>query len=103
VVRLHPQALGSLFVASYDSQGYGGGIRPHLHTGLSSSTLLNGWSCLYNLGTDRLGNIVPQLRSYLLAEPIIFVSNCFLAGCVENTIHLLLAGRCLATGLHATV
>jgi hypothetical protein len=24
----------SLFVASYDSQGYGGGIRPCLHTGL---------------------------------------------------------------------
>jgi hypothetical protein len=24
----------SLFVASYDSQGYGGGIRPRLHTGL---------------------------------------------------------------------
>jgi hypothetical protein len=23
----------SLFVASYDSQGHGGGIRPHLHTG----------------------------------------------------------------------
>jgi hypothetical protein len=22
-----------IFVASYDSQGYGGGIRPHLHTG----------------------------------------------------------------------
>jgi hypothetical protein len=27
------QALGSLFVASYDSQGYGGGIRTRLHTG----------------------------------------------------------------------
>jgi hypothetical protein len=26
VVRLYPQAMGSLFVASYDSQGYGGGI-----------------------------------------------------------------------------
>jgi hypothetical protein len=25
----------SLFVASYDSQGYGGGIRPRLHTGLT--------------------------------------------------------------------
>jgi hypothetical protein len=25
----------SLFVASYDSQGHGGGIRPRLHTGLS--------------------------------------------------------------------
>jgi hypothetical protein len=30
VARLYPQALGSLFVASYDSQGYGGGIRPPL-------------------------------------------------------------------------
>jgi hypothetical protein len=28
VARLYPQALGSVFVASYDSQGYGGGIRP---------------------------------------------------------------------------
>jgi hypothetical protein len=34
VVRLYPQVLGSLFFASYDSQGYGGGIRPCLHTGL---------------------------------------------------------------------
>jgi hypothetical protein len=31
VARLYPQALGSLFVASYDSQGCGGGIRPRLH------------------------------------------------------------------------
>jgi hypothetical protein len=28
----------SLFVASYDSQGHGGGIRPRLHTGHSSFT-----------------------------------------------------------------
>jgi hypothetical protein len=33
VARLYPQALGSLFIASYFSQGYGGGIRPLLHTG----------------------------------------------------------------------
>jgi hypothetical protein len=33
VAQLHPQAPGSLFVGSYDSQGYGGGIRPRLHTG----------------------------------------------------------------------
>jgi hypothetical protein len=32
VAQLYPQALGFLFVASYDSQGYGGGIRPRLHT-----------------------------------------------------------------------
>jgi hypothetical protein len=30
-----PQALDSLFIAYYDSQGYGGGIRTRLHTGFS--------------------------------------------------------------------
>jgi hypothetical protein len=29
---LYSQLLGSLFVASYDSQGYGGGILSRLHT-----------------------------------------------------------------------
>jgi hypothetical protein len=33
LTRLYPQALGSIFVASYDSQGYGGGIETCLHTG----------------------------------------------------------------------
>jgi hypothetical protein len=33
VAQLYPRALGSLFVASYDSQGYGGGILIHLYTG----------------------------------------------------------------------
>jgi hypothetical protein len=39
VARLYPQALGSLFVASYDSQSYGGGIRPCLHTGVGSRSM----------------------------------------------------------------
>jgi hypothetical protein len=34
VARLYPQALNSVFVASYDSQGYGGGIRTRLHSGI---------------------------------------------------------------------
>jgi hypothetical protein len=33
VTQLHPQALGSLFVVFYDSQGYGEGIRTLLHAG----------------------------------------------------------------------
>jgi hypothetical protein len=33
VAQLYAQALGSLFVAFYDSQSYGGSIRPRLHTG----------------------------------------------------------------------
>jgi hypothetical protein len=32
VAQLDPHVPGSLFVASYDSQGYGGGIRLLLHT-----------------------------------------------------------------------
>jgi hypothetical protein len=31
VAQLYPQALGSLFIASYNSQGYGGGIRTRLY------------------------------------------------------------------------
>jgi hypothetical protein len=37
VAQLYHQALGSLFVASYDSQGYGGGIQTRLHTGYQTT------------------------------------------------------------------
>jgi hypothetical protein len=48
VAQLYPQALGSLFVASYDSQGYGGVIRPRLHTGSSKRQVLNKtYVCVY--------------------------------------------------------
>jgi hypothetical protein len=33
VAQLYPQALGSLVVGSFHSQGYGGGVRPRLYTG----------------------------------------------------------------------
>jgi hypothetical protein len=54
VARLYPQALGSLFVASYDSQGYGGGILPRLNMGLFN--LLKREGCL---------NSVKKFSSYL--------------------------------------
>jgi hypothetical protein len=44
VAHLWPQALGFLFIASYDSQGYGGGILTPLHT--------------IGLGTDHRENAV---------------------------------------------
>jgi hypothetical protein len=37
----------SLFVASYDSQGHGGGIRPRLYTGLY---WIHEWTLFYNFG-----------------------------------------------------
>jgi hypothetical protein len=50
-----PQALVSLFVA-YDLQGYGGGIRTRLHTGLP--TELSSSCSRYSLGADRIENTV---------------------------------------------
>jgi hypothetical protein len=40
VVQLYTQALGSLFVASYDSQVYGGGIGTSLHTVVGRTSCL---------------------------------------------------------------
>jgi hypothetical protein len=46
VAQLYPQALGSLFVAFYDSQGYGGGILtrlpPHGYYIMSGLLILTG-------------------------------------------------------------
>jgi hypothetical protein len=39
VAQLYPKALGSLVVSSYDSVGYGGGIRPCLHQEILHRTL----------------------------------------------------------------
>jgi hypothetical protein len=51
VAQLYPQAMGSLYVASCNSQGYGGSIRTRLHTGLNLNRLV---SSLYSLGRDRI-------------------------------------------------
>jgi hypothetical protein len=48
------QALGSLSVASYDLQGYCGGIRTHLHAGMTATA---NWSWLLHLGMDHKENI----------------------------------------------
>jgi hypothetical protein len=48
VSQLYPQALGSLFVASYDSKGYGGGILTRLHTGNSDFMTYNNWMIAEN-------------------------------------------------------
>jgi hypothetical protein len=59
VAQLYPQALGSLFVTSYDSQGYGGGIRTRLHMGvykyvppaINLNTCILSTECIYVLRT----------------------------------------------------
>jgi hypothetical protein len=54
-----PQALGSLFVCSYDSQCYGGDIRPRLQTGLEHYIIDR---LFYSV--DRLCDLVVRVSSY---------------------------------------
>jgi hypothetical protein len=64
VAQLYPQALGSLFVASYDSTCYGGGIQPRLHHGVRI-----GW-CPYIIGKYSFVNRTIQLWSQLPADAL---------------------------------
>jgi hypothetical protein len=62
VAWLYSQALGSLSVASYDSQGFGGGIQPHLHIGQTEYCALN--ICLIHQGRPKRETltVIPKRR-----------------------------------------
>jgi hypothetical protein len=92
VAQLYPRALGSLFVASYDSKGYGGGTVARLHTGATDGLNL---SCLQHLGTDPVENTIPLLQWNCCHWNMIV--------CGAVTIYFLISDHCLATGLHATI
>jgi hypothetical protein len=62
VTQLYPQALGSLFVASYDSQGYGGGIR---------TRLFSHWSSLYSFGMDHKENTASKIPLLLRVDSLL--------------------------------
>jgi hypothetical protein len=71
-----PLGIGFPFVASYDSQGYRGGILTRLHTGVSH----NGrWSLLHTLGTDCTENISSIIACSLVAGEALFPQKCSLA------------------------
>jgi hypothetical protein len=55
VAKLYPQALGSLFIASYDSQGYGWGIWPRVNNWTTSS-------CYTALAQTTKKTFLPLLR-----------------------------------------
>jgi hypothetical protein len=77
VARLYPQALGSLFVASYDSQGSVGDIRPRLHT-------RSDWVALIvfriTFCTDRAENTVSK-SNYIVVEACL-PRRCLETGCI---------------------
>jgi hypothetical protein len=82
MARLYPQALGCLFVASYDSQGYGGGIRPSLR--------MTGVLVIQHFGMDRIENTFPNSFSVIACELVALGTYLF-------------RYRYVVTGLHATI
>jgi hypothetical protein len=73
VAQFYPQVLLSFFVASYDSEGYGGGIRTRLHAGKLSVWLV---SPSYNLHTDRIENIASK-DSVVVAYLLVSAERCY--------------------------
>jgi hypothetical protein len=78
VAQLYPLAPGSLYVASYDSRGYGGGIRTRLHAGVIV-TQLPRRLLLCSLGTDRIENAAYNSSSIVagrcLAKALLFIES----------------------------
>jgi hypothetical protein len=64
VAQLYSQALGSLFIAFYDSQRYGVGIRTGLHMGLEAGALYI--ASARTAQKTRLPTALLLFRAYLL-------------------------------------
>jgi hypothetical protein len=84
VARLYPQALGSHFVTSYDSQGYGRGIRPCLHTGKIDQN----FNCLHlhSLGTDCIENTTSNSFSIFVWVFVSVVTSCLPSHCLATKV-----------------
>jgi hypothetical protein len=80
VARIKAQALSSVFIASYDSQGYSGNIRPLLHT--SSNSHLP--SDLRYTASKR-----PKGITTFLNNSSIVIEVCIPRRCIETTVLLL--------------
>jgi hypothetical protein len=95
VAQLYPMALGSLFVASYESQGSGGGIRPRLHTGIYHSHIKHLFQqfccCVSQLPHG------PRREHFFPVSLWVRVRNLLPSNrrCLQS--------HCVATDLHATI
>jgi hypothetical protein len=84
VAQLYPQALGSLFIASYDSQGHDRGIRPRLHTGMSHSLSQPVFDPRYMVSGQIQQKTPFPNNSFIVIE--ICLSHC----CIETAVLILL-------------
>jgi hypothetical protein len=95
VAQLHPQALDSLFIASCDLQGYGGGIRPRLHTGIYHSHIKHRFQQFYCCVSQLPHG--PRTDHFSAVSPSVRVRNLLPSNgrCLQS--------HCLATSLHTTI
>jgi hypothetical protein len=89
VARLYPQALGSRFVTSYDSEGYGGGIRHRLDMGCLHSDL-SGILCSVSISKE-----IPVEHLHTRKRSLGFQES--------TSMETRLSTRSLAMGLHITL
>jgi hypothetical protein len=95
VARLCPQALGSFCVIFHDSQGYGGGIRPHFYTGVYWLwTILAPVFLLITFCTDRVENTVSYSSSIVTCISVA-ARTCLPSRWLETTLVCLLISRSL--------
>jgi hypothetical protein len=94
VAQLYPQALGSLFEASYDSQGYGGGIRTRLHAG---------WTGLL-LASPYIFSVRTTAQKTSVALQWIYSNHIENTSCdADSIVTCAYFGRCLTLSLHITI
>jgi hypothetical protein len=74
----------SLFVASYDSQGHGGGIRPRLHMGIKVTLLLQ-LSSLEPHCMDRVENAFSNSTSIVVCLSVA-AGTCLPSRCLEMNV-----------------
>jgi hypothetical protein len=101
VARLYPQALGSLFVASYDSQSYCGGIRTRFHTGSLNLLLQTVLFITHRHGLHRK-HPVSNSKS-IVACVFISAGRCLPSRCSETVVVYMPRSHCKATVVHTTV
>jgi hypothetical protein len=91
----------SLLVASYDSQGHGGGIRPRLHTG----TLISETNyALYSLGVNPMGNTaLPRNGRPLLLSIVARITQKWAVYPESVSAGTCLSSRCLTMDLYITI
>jgi hypothetical protein len=80
----------SLFVASYDSQGNGGGIRLRLHTGYPLSLFVASYHPLDSPSTDFTENVSSIIARYFVAGEATCPHSCYLPMDLHFHIHTIL-------------